>query len=90
MDAAADCKSADTFYRAEEGGEMMSWRINGRRRVEFFNAFVLRTREEGATPISKGKRSTQGDSWFHRGGVIGGCSGATVCGSGCQPDSNDV
>jgi hypothetical protein len=44
MDA-ADCEAPDAFYRAEERGE-------------FFNTFVSMKREEGATPISEGERST--------------------------------
>jgi hypothetical protein len=39
MDAAVDCEASDAFYRKE--GETMSWRRNGCRQVEFFNASVL-------------------------------------------------
>jgi hypothetical protein len=31
MDVAVDYETPDTFYRAEEGGEMVSWRRIGRR-----------------------------------------------------------
>jgi hypothetical protein len=30
MDAATDYEAPDTFYRADEGGEMLSWSGNGR------------------------------------------------------------
>jgi hypothetical protein len=55
MDVAADCEAPGAFYRAEEGGEMVPWRRNGRRLVEFINAPVLGRREEGAVPVSEGK-----------------------------------
>jgi hypothetical protein len=48
VDAAADYEPPNAFYRAEEGGEMVPWRRNGRQRV-FFNASVSGRREEGAT-----------------------------------------
>jgi hypothetical protein len=60
LDAVVDCEAPVTFYMAEEGGEMVSWRRNNRRRVEFFNASVSGTREEGDTPILKGERITWG------------------------------
>jgi hypothetical protein len=28
MDATTNCESPNSFYRVEEGGEMMSWRRN--------------------------------------------------------------
>jgi hypothetical protein len=49
MDAAANCEALYIFYSAKEGGEIVLWRINVWRQVEFFNAFV------------SGKR----DSWLH-------------------------
>jgi hypothetical protein len=55
-------------------GETVPWRRIGRRREEFFNAFISRRREEGAASISEGERSTQGGSWFPRGGATGGSS----------------
>jgi hypothetical protein len=48
MDAAADCNAPGAFYRALEGGE-------------FFNAFILGEREEGAAPI------LEGESWMGKG-----------------------
>jgi hypothetical protein len=74
MDAAADCEAPDAFYRVEEGGETMSWRRNGRQRVEFFNASVLGRRDEGTSPVSKGEMNRWGNSWFPRGGVTRECS----------------
>jgi hypothetical protein len=80
MDAMADYEAPGDFYRAEEGGEMIPWRRNGPRRMQFFNGPILGRRGEEATPISEGERSMRGGSCFPHGGAIGGCSGAVVCG----------
>jgi hypothetical protein len=58
MDAATDCEAPNTFYNVEEVGETMTWRRNGRRQVKFFNASVSGRREEGATPVLEGEKST--------------------------------
>jgi hypothetical protein len=71
MDVAANCEASSTFYKVEEEGETMSWRRNGRLRVEFFNVSVSGSRKEGAVPVLEGKRSMRDDSWFGRGGVTG-------------------
>jgi hypothetical protein len=50
MDAATDYEAPNFFYRAEEGGEMVPWRRNGRRWVKLINAsilFALGSRAEG-------------------------------------------
>jgi hypothetical protein len=44
--AGADYEAPNGFYRAEEGGEMVPWRRNGRRRVE----------QKGACEASLGSR----------------------------------
>jgi hypothetical protein len=67
MDSAVGCEAPGAFYRAEEGGETVSWKRNGLWRVEFFNASILGRREDGAVPISEGEKSTLGGSWFPRG-----------------------
>jgi hypothetical protein len=58
MDAATDYEAVGAFYRAEEGGETMSWKRNSQRRVEFFNTSVSGRREEGATSVPEWERST--------------------------------
>jgi hypothetical protein len=75
MDTTANCEAPSDFYKVEEGGEMVSWRRNGRWQVEFFNAFISGRREEGAAPVSEGERSTRGGSWSPCRGVTRGCSG---------------
>jgi hypothetical protein len=45
-DVAVDCEAPDAFYRADEGGETVSWRRNSRWRVEFFNASILEEKRE--------------------------------------------
>jgi hypothetical protein len=58
MNAVMDYEAPNAFYRAEDGGEIVSWRRNDCQRVEFFNASVSGRREEGASPVSEGERST--------------------------------
>jgi hypothetical protein len=80
MDVVADCEALDAFYRAEEGGDILPWRRNGRQRVEFFNASFSRRREEGVAPISEQQRRMWGSSWFARDGAMGGCSDVAAVG----------
>jgi hypothetical protein len=83
-------EAPDAFYTAEEGGEMVSWRRNGRRRVELFNASVLGRREERVVAVLEGERSMRGSSWFAQGGATRGCSNAVACGYSRQPKLGGV
>jgi hypothetical protein len=83
-------EAPDAFYTAEEGGEMVSWRRNGWRRVELFNASVLGRREERVVVVLEGERSMRGSSWFAQGGVTRGCSSAVACGYSRQPKLGGV
>jgi hypothetical protein len=62
MDTTADCEAPGAIYRVKEGGETVSWRRDGQRRVKFLNAYVLGRRDEEATPILERGRSTWVDS----------------------------
>jgi hypothetical protein len=85
MYTTVEYEAPGAFYRAEEGGETVSWRRNGRRWVKLFNAFVL-DRREGAALISEGKMSMWDDAWFPHGEAIEGCSSVAVCANGWQPE----
>jgi hypothetical protein len=75
MDAMIDYEIPSAFYRAEERGEAVPWRRNGRQWMKFFNAPISERKEEGASPVLEGERSTRGGSCFPHGGAIVGYSG---------------
>jgi hypothetical protein len=70
------------FIRWRREEETMPWSRNGRRQVKFFNASVSGRRQEWATPVSEGKRSTQDSSCFPCGVVTDGYNDMTMCGGG--------
>jgi hypothetical protein len=62
IDTTADSEAPGAIYRVKEGGETVSWRRDGQRRVKFFNSYVLGRRDEEAAPILEWGRSTWVDS----------------------------
>jgi hypothetical protein len=66
VDAVADCEAPDAFYRAEEGGEMVSWRKNGRGEWSYSMISFRGNERKEQHPFRKGK----------------GACGAAVCSGG--------